>query len=68
MVLLSGIAVFLLCRNQDNFAGSRIKNPDAFLLDIDRMNGTDLHTLEQKTYYNSFFAAAKKLCEALSVS
>ena len=50
MVLLSGIAVFLLCRNQDNFAGSRIKNPDAYLLDIEKMNGTDLHTLELKTY------------------
>ena len=50
VVLLSGIAVFLLCRNQENFNGSRIQNPDAFLLDIDRMNGTDLHTLELKTY------------------
>ena len=46
VVLLSGIAVFLLCRNQESFADSRFKNPDAFLLDIDRMNGTDLHTLE----------------------
>ena len=50
MVLLSGIAVFLLCRNQENFNGSRFKNPDAYLLDIDRMNRTDLHTLELKTY------------------
>ena len=28
------------------FTGSRVKNPDAYLLDIDRMNGTDIHTLE----------------------
>ena len=46
LVVLSGLAVFIICRNQENFAGSRIKNPDAYLLDIDRMNGTDLHTLE----------------------
>ena len=50
VVLLSGLAVFIICRNQDNFAGSRIKNPDAYLLDIEKMNGTDLHTLELKTY------------------
>ena len=30
------------------FRGSRIKNPDAYLLDIERMNGTDSHTLELK--------------------
>lgn len=28
------------------FQGSRVKNPDAYLLDIRKMNGTDLHTLE----------------------
>ena len=50
VVLLSGLSVFIICRNQDNFAGSRIKNPDAYLLDIEKMNGTDLHTLELKTY------------------
>ena len=50
VVLLSGIAVLLLCRTQKSFNGSLIKNPDTYLLDIDRMNGTDLHTLELKTY------------------
>ena len=50
VVLLSGLAVFIICRNQESFAGSRIKNPDAYLLDIEKMNGTDLHTLELKTY------------------
>lgn len=27
------------------FSGSRVKNPDAYQLDIARMNGTDSHTL-----------------------
>ncbi|MDY4953827.1 MAG: PPC domain-containing protein [Candidatus Onthomonas sp.] len=40
------LAVFLFCYNQEGFTGSRIKNSDAYLLDIERMNGTDLHTLE----------------------
>ena len=34
------------CSNQGSFSGSRVKNPDAYLLDIEKMNGTDLHTLE----------------------
>ena len=46
LLFLAGAAVFLFCSNQENFTGSRIKNPDAYLLDINRMNGTDLHTLE----------------------
>ena len=46
LLILAGVAAFLLCTNQEGFTGSRIKNPDAYLLDIDRMNGTDLHTLE----------------------
>ena len=46
LLLLAGTAVFLLCRNQEGFTGSRVKNPDAYLLDIQRMTGTDLHTLE----------------------
>ena len=46
LLFLAGGAVFLLCYNQEGFTGSRVKNPDAYLLDIQRMNGTDLHTLE----------------------
>ena len=46
LLFLAGGAVFLLCCNQEGFTGSRVKNPDAYLLDIQRMNGTDLHTLE----------------------
>ena len=45
-LLLVGAAVFLFCYNQEGFTGRRVKNPDAYLLDIERMNGTDLHTLE----------------------
>ena len=46
LLLLAGVGVFLFCCNQEGFTGSRIKNPDAYLLDIQRMDGTDLHTLE----------------------
>lgn len=46
LLILAGVAVFLLCTNQKGFTGSRVKNPDAYLLDIEKMNGTDLHTLE----------------------
>ena len=46
LLLLAGLAVFLFRYNQEGFTGSRVKNPDAYLLDIQRMNGTDLHTLE----------------------
>ena len=49
LLLVAGYALFLLCLNQPGFTGSRVKNPDAYLLDIRRMNGTDQHslTLEQ---------------------
>ena len=46
LLILAGIAAFLFCNNQEGFTGSRVKNPDAYSLDIQRMNGTDLHTLE----------------------
>ena len=46
LIFLAGIIIFLVCYNQEGFNGSRIKNPDAYLLDIEKMNGTDLHTLE----------------------
>ena len=46
LLLLAGAAVLLFCSNQEGFTGSRVKHPDAYLLDIERMNGTDLHTLE----------------------
>lgn len=46
LLFLAGAAVFLSCSNQEGFTGSRVKNPDAYMLDIEKMNGTDLHTLE----------------------
>lgn len=46
LLVLAGIAVFLSGCNQESFSGSRVKNTDAYLLDIKKMNGTDLHTLE----------------------
>ena len=46
LLLLAGSAVFLFCYNQEGFTGSRVKNPYAYLLDIEKMNGTDLHTME----------------------
>ena len=46
LLLIAGAAAFFLCLNQEGFTGSRLKNPDAYLLDIEKMNGTDLHTLE----------------------
>ena len=46
LLILAGVAIFLYCYNLEGFTGSRVKNPDAYLLDIEKMNGTDLHTLE----------------------
>ena len=46
LLLIAGVAIFLFCYNLEGFTGSRVKNPDAYLLDIVKMNGTDLHTLE----------------------
>ena len=46
LLLLAGVALFLFRSGQEGFTDSRVKNPDAYLLDIERMNGTDLHTLE----------------------
>ena len=46
LLLIAGVAIFLFCYNLEGFTGSRVKNPDAYFLDIKRMNGTDLHTLE----------------------
>ena len=46
LLILAGVAIFLFCYNQEGFTGSRVKNPDEYVLDIEKMNGTDLHTLE----------------------
>ena len=49
LLIFAGVAEFLFCSNQEGFTGSRVKNPDAYLLDIEKMNGTDLHTMELQT-------------------
>ena len=46
LLLIAGAGVFWFFSNQEGFTGSRVKNPGSYLLDIQRMNGTDLHTLE----------------------
>lgn len=38
-------AVFLVLYGRDDFAGERIKEPDSYMLDIERMNGRDSHAL-----------------------
>ena len=45
MIIIGG-ATGLFCYNMEGFTGNRIKNPDSYLLEIERMNGTDLHTLD----------------------
>ena len=49
MLLFIGVAAAFFRYNQEGFTGSRVKNPDSYLLDIKRMNGIDLHTLDLKT-------------------
>ena len=46
LLILTGATIFLFCCNQEGFTGSHVKNPDEYLLEIEKMNGTDLHTLE----------------------
>ena len=48
MIIIGG-ATGLFCYNMEGFTGNRIKNPDSYLLNIERMNGTDLHTLDLQT-------------------
>ena len=38
-------AVFAF-HNRDGFTGNRVKNPDEYILNIEKMNGTDSHTME----------------------
>ena len=48
LALFAAAVVYLISINQEGFSGSRVKNPDSYFLDIQQMNGTDLHTLELK--------------------
>ena len=46
MFLLTAVmAVVLSGCNQEEFTGNRVKNPDAYLLDIRYMNGNDAHEI-----------------------
>lgn len=49
VLLVVAAVVYIFSINQEGFTGSRVKNPDAYMLDIERMNGTDLHTLDLQT-------------------
>ena len=49
VLFVHGAVVVLFRYNQEGFTGSRIKNPDSYLLDMEWMNGTDLHTLDLQT-------------------
>lgn len=48
LLLLAAAAAIAVIGRQSEFTGSRVKNPDAYLLDIQRMNGTDSHILTLK--------------------
>lgn len=48
-LLFIGMTAALFTYNQEGFTGNRVKNSDSYLLDIERMNGTDLHTLDLQT-------------------
>ena len=48
VLVLAGAAVLVLRGRQSEFSGDLVKNSDAYLLDIQRMNGTDSHTLTLK--------------------
>ena len=46
MFLLTAVmAVVLSGCNQVEFSGSRVQNPDSYLLDIRLMNGNDVHSM-----------------------
>ena len=45
LLLTVGLAAVFVVSHQPGFTGERIKNPNAYLLDIRKMNGTDRHTL-----------------------
>ena len=45
VILIVGVAAFLIIYNQSGFTGERIKNPDSYTMDIQRMNGSDRHSI-----------------------
>lgn len=47
-LLVAGLIAGYLVYNQNGFTGSRTKNPDAYLLEMERMQGEDQHQLDLK--------------------
>lgn len=45
LLLVAGGALYFIPRAQSGFTGRRVRNPDEYLLEIERMNGTDQHAL-----------------------
>lgn len=46
LLIISVLSVLLTACNQKNFTGTRVANPYFYRLDIERMNGTETHTME----------------------
>lgn len=46
VLLLLGFSVLLTACNQRGFDGACAANPDFYQLDVEKMTGTDTHTLE----------------------
>ena len=46
LFLVLGFAAFSIVCSQKEFTGSRAANSDSYMLDIERMNGTESHTLD----------------------
>ncbi len=46
IILFLGLVFLLTACNRNGFTGNRVANPDSYCLDIERMTGTDTHTLE----------------------
>ena len=43
VLFIIGVVVVFFSSNQEGFTGSRIKNPDSYMLDIEKMNGTTIY-------------------------
>ena len=48
LIFIVGLTAVALS-NQDEFDGNKTKNPDSYILEIEKMNGTDEHTLSLKS-------------------
>lgn len=48
LIFIVGLTAVALS-NRDEFDGNKTKNPDSYILEIEKMNGTDEHTLSLKS-------------------